>query len=125
MNLQESYLTDSNAVSLIDMAHGAIKERVDHEMARVLANIADPNTKAVAKRTITVKVTLEPDETRQHVEVSASASSTLAPFNPVKTALAVGKEDGRTVAVELTPQIPGQMDTAGNTAPQRKLLRLA
>ena len=62
------------ASSLIDMANGAIKERLDYEMGRVIQNISDPNTKAAAKRTITVKITLEPDEERQHIEVSATAS---------------------------------------------------
>lgn len=71
-------MEQTKASSLIDMANGAIKERLDYEMGRVIQNISDPNTKATAKRTITVKITLEPDEERQHVEVSATASSTLA-----------------------------------------------
>ena len=109
----------TKASSLIDMANGAIKERLDYEMGRVIQNISDPNTKA------TVKITLEPDEERQHVEVSATASSTLAALHPVKTALAVGQEGGHTVAVELTPQIPGQFDTYGGEAPERKVLKFA
>lgn len=111
--------------SLIDMAMGAMKERVDYEMTRCVQNIADPNTKATAKREITLKITLEPDENRQHVEVSCSANSKLAPLNPVKTSLAMGKENGKTVAVELTPQIPGQLDAYGDIAPERKILKLA
>lgn len=114
---------ETNVSSLLDMANGAIKERLDYEMGRVIQNIGDPNTKAAAKRTITVKITLEPDEERQHIEVSATASSTLAPMHPVKTALAVGNEEGRVVAVELTPQIPGQFDISGRVAPQRKVLK--
>lgn len=35
------------ASSLIDMANGAIKERLDYEMGRVIQNIGDPNTKAL------------------------------------------------------------------------------
>ena len=118
-------MEQTKASSLIDMANGAIKERLDYEMGRVINNISDPNTKATAKRPITVKITLEPDEERQHVEVSATASSTLAALHPVKTALAVGQEGGRTVAVELTPQIPGQFDTYGGEAPERKVLKFA
>lgn len=114
---------ETNVSSLLDMANGAIKERLDYEMGRVIQNIGDPNTKAAAKRTITVKIILEPDEERQHTEVSATASSTLAPMHPVKTALAVGNEEGHVVAVELTPQIPGQFDTFGGVAPQRKVLK--
>lgn len=114
---------ETNVSSLLDMANGAIKERLDYEMGRVIQNIGDPNTKAAAKRTITVKIILEPDEERQHIEVSATASSTLAPMHPVKTALAVGNEEDHVVAVELTPQIPGQFDTFGGVAPQRKVLK--
>lgn len=114
---------ETNVSSLLDMANGAIKERLDYEMGRVIQNIGDPNTKAAAKRTITVKIILEPDEERQHIEVSATASSTLAPMHPVKTALAVGNEEGHVVAVELTPQIPDQFDTFGGVAPQRKVLK--
>ena len=99
-------MEQTKASSLIDMANGAIKERLDYEMGRVIQNISDPNTKATAKRTITVKITLEPDEERQHVEVS-------------------GQEGGHTVAVELTPQIPGQFDAYGGEAPERKVLKFA
>lgn len=72
-------MEQTKASSLIDMANGAIKERLDYEMGRVIQNISDPNTKATAKRTITVKITLEPDEERQHVEVSATLP---APWQP-------------------------------------------
>lgn len=117
------YLAASNATSLLDMANGAIKERIDYEMGRVMQNISDPNTKASAKREITLKITLAPDEDRKHIEVSCTASSKLAAMNPVKTSLATGRENGQTVAVELTPQIPGQLDTTGNVTPVRKLLK--
>ena len=39
-----------NQKSIIDMAHGAFKERADYEMAKILENILDPNTKAEKKR---------------------------------------------------------------------------
>lgn len=44
-------MEQTKASSLIDMANGAIKERLDYEMGRVIQNISDPNTKATAKRT--------------------------------------------------------------------------
>ena len=68
------YLAASNATSLLDMANGAIKERIDYEMGRVMQNISDPNTKASAKREITLKITLAPDEDRKHIEVSCAGS---------------------------------------------------
>ena len=40
--------------SIMEMANGGFLERVNYEMARVLANIMDPNTKATGKRRLTV-----------------------------------------------------------------------
>lgn len=45
-----------NKKSIIDMARGAIKERADYEMTRVVENILDPNTSATAARKITIIV---------------------------------------------------------------------
>lgn len=36
-------MTDDRT-SILDMAIGAIKERADYEMARIIDNILDPNT---------------------------------------------------------------------------------
>lgn len=41
------YLAASNATSLLDMANGAIKERIDYEMGRVMQNMcASPSAPA-------------------------------------------------------------------------------
>ena len=39
-----------NKKSILEMSMGAILERVDYEMGKVMDNILDPNTKATAKR---------------------------------------------------------------------------
>lgn len=36
--------------SILEMSMGAILERVDYEMGKVMDNTLDPNTKATAKR---------------------------------------------------------------------------
>lgn len=51
-----------NKRSIIDMARGAIKERADYEMTRVVENILDPNTSATAARKITITLTLKSDD---------------------------------------------------------------
>ena len=48
--------------SIMRMARGAFEERVDYEMSRVIDNITDPNTKATAKRKITLTIELIPDD---------------------------------------------------------------
>lgn len=52
--------------SILEMSMGAILERVDYEMGRVLDNIIDPNTKATAKRKITVNLELIPSSDRKN-----------------------------------------------------------
>ena len=86
-----------NKRSIIDMARGAIKERADYEMTRVVENILDPNTSATAARKITITLTLKSDDTRQNIAVSCVAKS---------TSLYVADEES---IVEMVPQIPGQL----------------
>lgn len=61
-----------NQKSIIDMAHGAFKERADYEMAKILENILDPNTKAEKKRTLTIQMVFVPDSERQTVQKDPS-----------------------------------------------------
>lgn len=62
-----------NQKSIIDMARGAFKERADYEMAKILENILDPNTKAEKKRTLTIQMVFVPDSERQTVQVEVTA----------------------------------------------------
>lgn len=68
--------------SILQMARGAFQERVDYEMGRVVDNILDLNTKATAKRKITLTIELTPDDERQTISVAVQAKATLAPTNP-------------------------------------------
>ncbi len=115
--------------SIMQMARGAIEERVNYEMTKLIENILDENTKATAKRELTVKITLTPDDMRETITVSAVASSKLQPTNPISTALFVGKDqNGVTGAIEMTPQIPGQTFAGGDEqeAPARlAMIRMA
>lgn len=94
--------------SILEMAHGAILERVDYEMAKILDNILDANTEATAKRKMTLTLTFAPDGERATVAVSATAKTTLAPTNPAVTSLYLTEREGKVQAVEMVPQIPGQ-----------------
>ena len=75
----------NNRDSIMRMARGAFEERVDYEMDKVIQNILDPNTKATAKRKITLTIELTPDDERRQIQVSVTAKSTLAATNPVAT----------------------------------------
>lgn len=90
--------------SIMSMARGAFEERVDYEMDKVIQNILDPNTKATAKRKITLTIELTPDDERRTIGVSVTAKSTLAATNPVATALYV-TSDGNGELVMLAKMI--------------------
>ena len=107
--------------SILQMARGAILERADYEMSRILENIMDPNTAATAKRKLTLTLELKPDDNRQTIQVSCAAKSALAPTSPVVTMLYVA--DGENV-VEMAPQVPGQMNMGGEEESAPAALKL-
>jgi hypothetical protein len=123
-------MVESPVKSILEMARDAIQERVDYEMTRVVSNIMDPNTKATDKRKLTLTFEFSPDDQRQTIAVSSSAKSTLAATSPIKTALYIAGEDGtgEVTAVEMVPNIPGQMNMLGEDqepAPMLKLIKTA
>ena len=51
-------MSTPTAQSILDMAHGAFKERTDYEMTKVIENILDPNTIATKELFLYVKILL-------------------------------------------------------------------
>ena len=85
----------------------------------MIQNILDPNTKATAKRKITLTIELTPDDERRTIGVSVTAT------NPVATALYVTSDgNGELVVAEMVPQVPGQMNMDGTQQEAPKLLKL-
>lgn len=117
--------TDTRS-SLLQMAKGAIQERVDYEVSRVVDNVLDMNTEAKAKRKVVLTIELVPDEDRRVVKVSASAKSTLAPVTPVGTSLVVTADgNGEMMLAEIVPQVPGQVSMDGGEQEMPKILKIA
>ena len=111
--------------SLMEMAQGAFKERVDYELARVVENILDLNTNAVAKRKIQVNITLIPDKQRQAVQVQVDTTSKLAPVEPVGTTLMFqAAETGELCLLEVGAHVPGQMMLDGSEQEPSKIVAL-
>lgn len=111
--------------SILDMARGAFKERVDYKMAKVVDNILDVNTNAEKKRSLTVTLTFTPSADRRRIGVSVTAKSKLEPTSAVGTSLYItGDEDGQVSAVEMVPQIPGQQTMNGGEQEEPAHLRL-
>lgn len=96
-------------VELSKLANGAVDERLNIELQKVLDNIQDENTDAIAARKITLAITLKPDETRSLANVSVQAKTTLAPAISIGSVLMLDVDTkGNAVAAELKSGIPGQ-----------------
>ena len=93
-----------------ELAHGAIQEKLDGELKKVFENIHDPNTKAEAKRSITIKLEFSPDENRQAIKLISDFSTKLANVEGVSTTVLTGKNlrSGVIEAKELKSGTPGQ-----------------
>ncbi len=113
--------------SILEMSMGAIMERVDYEMGKVLENILDPNTKATAKRKIAVSLDLVPSADRRTIVVQATAKSALCATEPITTSLFITSQPstGELVVAEMTPQVPGQYSLSGDVQEAPKVLRFA
>lgn len=61
---------EDTRTSILQMARGAIMERIDYEMTKVVDNILDPNTEATAKRKVQLTIEFRPDSNRQTVSVA-------------------------------------------------------
>ena len=111
--------------SILRMAQGAIEERVDYEVGRVIDNILDASTDPVAKRKITLTLEFKADSERKHITLNASAKSTLVPTMPASTSMIITSDGkGEMVVAEMVPQIPGQINMSGDVQPQPKILKL-
>lgn len=116
---------ETQRASILQMAQGAFQERVDYEMQRCVDNILDVNTKATAKRKITLTIELTPDDDRRQIRVNVVAKATLAATNPVATSLCVTTDgNGEMCVAEMVPQLPGQMRMDGNEQEAPKILNL-
>ncbi|WP_100523382.1 replication terminator protein [Mycobacteroides abscessus] len=99
----------ANIVDLNSFADGAVAERFNLELQRVLENFADLNTDPTAKRKINLVVTLAGDEARDVIAVNVQAKTQLAPAKKLETKIIMDfDERGKVTGQELKSGIKGQ-----------------
>jgi len=105
-------------LSLDSFANGAFRERFLHELQRVSANIWNPNTSPVAKRTITLKLVITPDD-RDVGNVEIISDSKLCPIKSVTTRMMFGYDEKSKEGMfaEIGDQLPGQLELEGAGEP--------
>lgn len=99
-------------VTLNTIGGGALLELFQAELARVLQNIADPNTDPKQKRQIAITVTLKPGRDRDVADVELKCGSKLAGIMTVDSKLFIGKAKGQLIAVENDPRQSNLFDQA-------------
>ena len=98
-------------LNLKDIAGGALQEKANAAMQKVLDNMQDPNTPWKSKRQIVIKIAFAQNEDRDDVAVGISVDAKLAPVTPIATRMAIGKDmaSGESYEEEYGKQIKGQM----------------
>lgn len=96
-------MKSSEQVTLENLGHGAAMEMFQAELEHVIANIADPNTRPDAPRSITLKLKLKPAKDRSMCDAEITCESKLAPVLPFESVLYVGMENGEARATEYNP----------------------
>jgi hypothetical protein len=97
-------LMENETVTLDTLKAGGVIQLFDEELAKVLANIMDPNTEPEAVREVTLKVKIKPDRDRATASVQIIPSAKLAPAVALGTRMFFGKKGGQFLAWEHDPQ---------------------
>lgn len=96
-------------ISLDKFANGALNERANSAISEVLANIADRNTDATKKRTVTITLAFTADDSRDLAMVDIEAKAKLVPATSVGTKVIIDFDtEGQVIGQELKSGIPGQ-----------------
>ncbi|QOY37067.1 replication terminator protein [Anaerobacillus isosaccharinicus] len=96
-------------VDLNSLANGAVAERINMELQKILENINDPNTDPKKARKLTVSLTIKGDENRDLATVTVQAKSTFAPAKDVETIIVMDYDSkGQVTGKELKSGVKGQ-----------------
>ena len=87
-------------VKLSNIGGGVLDEIFQEEWEKILNNISDPNRPPLAKRKLTISITLQPNENRQAASISVDIKPTLAPVVSYKSIISIGKVQDKIKAVE-------------------------
>ncbi|MCT8138617.1 replication terminator protein [Anaerobacillus sp. CMMVII] len=96
-------------LDLNNLADGAVAERFNQELRKILENISDPNTDAKKVRKLTLTVSFKADDQRDIAAVGVQAKTTLAPARDIETKIVLDWDsNGQITGAELKSGIKGQ-----------------
>ena len=109
----------SKIVDLNSFADGAMAERFNQELQKVLDNIVDPNTDPKKVRKVTLTVSISSNDKRELANVSVQAKSTMSPAKNIETQLLMDYDsNGKVTGAELKSGAKGQtyLDPEGDVS---------
>ena len=96
--------------NISELAEGAVQEKIDQEVRKIVANILDVNTAFKPSRKLIIDVEFSSDSTRQVIETNVTVKSKLQPSESVSALMMAGRDDSVYIhAAELKSSAPGQM----------------
>lgn len=102
-------MSNQTKINLENFAGGALAEKTNIELQKVMDNIFDPNTDATKVRKVTITLTLKADEKREIIATNVDTKCTLVPAKGVATTMLLGTDSsGKVVGRELASGAPGQ-----------------
>ncbi len=113
LNIDLQELKDKG--SIIFLNDGSILKGINDELIKVLDNIDDQRTESNKKRKIKIEFTIEPNSSRDCIDLSCDVNSALAPKNVLgmKMALTKDEENNFFTMRENTGEAEGQMTIEG------------
>jgi len=105
--------------SLANLNSGAVEELFDAELKKLLANIADPNTKAELVREITIKIKVRPNETRESAITQIAVTGKYAPIKPHEGFVLFGNDGAKITAYTADVKQP-ELIEPDNVTPFKK-----
>jgi hypothetical protein len=95
--------------NISELADGAVQEKIDKEVRKIVQNILDVNTNFKPSRKLIIDVEFSSDSTRQVIETNVTVKSKIQPQESVSTLMMAGRDDaGYIQAAELKSSAPGQ-----------------
>lgn len=104
--------------SVLDFANGAMNERINYELMKVMENIKNPNTDEKPRK-LTIEILITPVNNRQSVTLTTVVKKKLSPTSSVQTQMVVQTINGRLNGYEVTGIPDGQRDLFGDVHEQK------
>lgn len=85
---------DPKKLTLSNIGGGELSELVERELSNICENIADPNIKAEAVRSLKIEIKIKPDKKRQTAEIAYQVKSAIPGVEASKITAFIANEHG-------------------------------